>query len=185
MLHAAFCRRYKYTSLKATLWSLKASEARTARRLTRHEAVRCPWGPPLRPAGRARATWHLSSNTVKNSISTVFYSCKYLHPATAEPKAAPAAVSWRAGCGQPLDGEAVTLDWKDGFYQLILIRAMTTSLLWGKSYFNIKECLTPLARSRPTRCKLFTYKSHLPLPIQLRTHACIMYVQAFDTILSS
>lgn len=113
--------------------------------------------PPPRPAGRARGAWHpCLKHSKEQHFSPIFYSCKYLHP---EPKAAPAAVS---GCGRSLDGEALTLDWKDGFYQLILIRAMTTSLLWGKSYFNIKECLTPLARSRPTRCKLFTHTKVTP-----------------------
>lgn len=127
-------------------------------------------------AGRTRATWYLSSNTVKNSIFPFSYSCKYLHPATAEPKAAPAAVSLRVGCGQSLDSEAVTLDWKDGFYQLILIRAMTTSLLWGKSYFNIKECLTPLpALTRPDTNSLHT-KVTSPSPCSLvHMHVLCMY----------
>lgn len=62
---------------------------------------------------------------------------------------------------------------------------MTTSLLWGKSYFNIKECLTPLpARTRPDANSLHTEVTS-PSPIQLRTHAYIMYMLAFDIILSS
>lgn len=130
----------------------------------------------LRSAGRTRATRHLSSNTVKNSIFPFSYLCKYLHLAPAEPKAAPASVSSRAGCGQSLDSEAVTLDWKDGFYQLILIRVMTTSLLWGKSYFNIKECLTPLpALTRPDANSLYT-KVTSPSPSSfVRTHVLCMY----------
>lgn len=129
----------------------------------------------LRSAGRARTTWHLSSNTVKYSIFPFSYSCKYLHPATEEPKAAPATESSRAGCRQSLDSEAVPLDWKDGFYQLILIRAMTTSLLWGKSYFNIKECLMPLpALTRPDANSLHT-KVTSPSPSSFVTHACIKY----------
>lgn len=134
----------------------KGIRGKKARSWSETQPSGVPKTASLRPAGRARATWHLSSNTVKNSIFPFAYLSKHLHPATAEPKAAPATVSSRAGCGQSLDSEAVTLDWKDGFYQLILIRAMTTSLLWGKSYFNTKECLTPLpALTRPDANSLY------------------------------
>lgn len=125
----------------------------------------------LSAAGRARLSCHLFSNTVKNSVFLFAYLSKYLHLAPAEPPIASAL----AGCGEALDSEAVALDWKDVFYQLIFIRTMTTSLLWGKSYFNIKVCLTPphLPRSPPSRCKLFIHKSHLPLSLQLCMHVCM------------
>lgn len=130
-----------------------------------------------RAAGRARVSRRLFPNTVKNSVFLFAYLSKYLQLAPAESKAAPPIVSSLAGCGEALDGEAVALDWKDGFYQLIFIRTMTTSLLWGKSYFNIKVCLTPPppTRSPPSRCKLFIHKSRLPLSFQLCMHVC-MYV---------
>lgn len=112
-----------------------------------------------RAAGRARVSRRLFPNTVKNSVFLFAYLSKYLQLAPAESKAAPPIVSSLAGCGEALDGEAVALDWKDGFYQLIFIRTMTTSLLWGKSYFNIKVCLTPPpppALPRPDANSLYT-----------------------------
>lgn len=125
----------------------------------------------LSAAGRARLSCHLFSNTVKNSVFLFAYLSKYLHLAPAEPPIASAL----AGCGKALDSEALALDWKDVFYQLIFIRTMTTSLLWGKSYFNIKVCLTPPPPPLfPVQMQtLFTQKSPPPLPPA--SYAC-MYV---------